>query len=94
MLFRMVFYASYAKKLMQGRRPVLYFGRFGIFAAAGILSAMLCRFLFPFSGSTFISWIQYGSLYCAIFIGISAVISLLFFRRELRYIARYLIPAK
>ena len=62
--------------------------------AAGSFSVLLCRFLFPFSGSTFYSWMQYGCLYCALFIGTGAVISLLFFRKELRYIVRYLIPAK
>lgn len=90
MLFHFVFYVSYTKKLIPGRKPLRCYGKFALFLAAACLGVLLCLYLFPFAGDTVSSWCLHAVVYCAILGIVFAILSLLFFRRELHYFARYL----
>jgi len=85
MLYHLVFYVSYTKKLIPGRKPIRYYGRLGLFLSATFLGVPLCLYLFPFSGNTVSAWLLHAVVYCAILGAIYAVLSLLVFRKELRY---------
>ena len=90
MLFHLVFYVSYTKKLIPGRKPARYYGRLGLFLAATALGAPLCRYLFPMTECSVSAWLLRAAAYCAILGAVYVLLSLFAFRRELRYFARYL----
>ena len=90
MLFHLLFYVAFTKKLIPGRRPARYYGKLALFLAASALGALLCARLFPLADASFSAWILHAAAYCVLLGAVYALLSLCFFRRELRYFARYL----
>ena len=90
MLFHMLFYVSFSRKLIPGRRPLRYYGRLLSFLAASGLGALLCARLFPLADAAVSAWLLHAAVYCAVLGAVFALLSLLGFRKELRCLARYL----
>ena len=90
MLFHMLFYVSFTKKLIPGRKPIRYYGRLLSFLAVSALGALACVRLFPLTDAGVLTWLAHAAVYCVILGAVFAVLSLCFFRKEVRCFARYL----
>lgn len=90
MLYRMIFHVFFTKKMIPDRRQSIFYRKLLIIIVATTLGALLCRFVFPFDSLTIYSWIVHGFVYGIVFVGVYAVASGLFFRREINYFVKYI----
>jgi len=61
-----------------------------ILLVASTFGVLLCQFVFPFSSLTVYSWIIHALVYGIVFVGMYAIVSGLFFRREINYFIKYI----
>ncbi len=90
MLYRLIFHVYYTKRLILGRRQMRYYGKLGLFLAAAGLGALLCLYIFPFAEYTIAAWLAHAAVYCLVLGATLVLVSLAAFRKELRFLARYL----
>ena len=90
MLYRMIFHVFFTRKMIPDRRQSIFYRKLLILLVASALGVFLCQFVFPFSSLTVYSWIIHGFVYGLVFVGIYAVVSGLFFRKEINYFIKYI----
>ena len=89
MLYRMMFHVYYTSKIIENRPQIVFYKKFLGYTIASVLSFMLCINLFPFDKINISSWIMHGVIYSIIVGALLLFLSLLAFKKELRYFKNY-----
>ena len=89
MLYRLVFHVYYTSKIIPNRPQIIFYRKLLIFLLASALGIGLCL-LVPAAKATIMSWALHAIIYSAILGAVLMLVSLLFFRPELRYLKNYL----
>ncbi len=90
MLYRMIFHVFFTRKMIPDRRQSIFYRKLLILLVASTFGVLLCQFVFPFSSLTVYSWIIHALVYGIVFVGMYAIVSGLFFRREINYFIKYI----
>ena len=90
MLYRMVFHVNYTEKLIPGRKPSGFYRKLLLFSATGGAGALLCLWLLPPAGESVYAWILRAAAYGIVFSGLYGLLSVAAFRKEVRFLIRYL----
>lgn len=89
MLYRLIFHVYYTSKIVPRWRQSFFYRKLMIFLIVTMIGVLLCL-LFPTPDNTIINWIWHALVYLAIIGGLLIVMSLIFFRNELKYLKDYL----
>lgn len=90
MAYRTIFQIVYLRKNLINRPFLKFFRRFVLFAIPTAILLVFCAIIIPIGDVTIARWVTYGALYCAIFIAVYSCISLIFFRKELIELKKYI----
>ncbi|MBQ0071249.1 MAG: polysaccharide biosynthesis C-terminal domain-containing protein, partial [Spirochaetales bacterium] len=90
MTYRMVFHVYYTTKLIPGRVQWIFYRKLLLFTVVFALAMTLCALLLPFSSVTIFSWLWHAVLYGCI-LGVALLgLSVVSFRKEMKFFVRYL----
>lgn len=89
MTYRMVFQINYTSKLIKDRKQTAFYKKIFIFVITTILGLVVCNFI-PKTQYNIMSWLIHGIIYLIIFLSLYFIISLMFFKNELKYFKKYL----
>ncbi len=89
MLYRLIFHVYYTSKIIPNRRQWVFYRKMIIFVISAAMGIALCL-LFPKPNGTILDWIWHAFGYSAILGLIIIIISLLFFRGEIKFLKDYL----
>ena len=89
MLYRMVFHVYYTSRIVPGWHQWQFYKKLLIFTVAVVVGIGACL-LIPYTDNTIINWIWHALIYSVIIGVLLAVVSVLFFRGELRFFKDYL----
>lgn len=89
MLYRLIFHVYYTTKIIPNRPQIIFYRKLLIFLLASALGIILCL-LVPATEATIMGWALHAIIYSAILGTVLILVSLLFFRPELRYLKNYL----
>lgn len=90
MTFRMLFHIYYTGKIVKDRSQMRFYRKLILFVLMAILSYYLCRTIYPMQTVTIASWILHGVVYSLVVSALLGVLSLVGFRKELRFFMDYL----
>lgn len=90
MAYRMIFHVYYTSTLVPGRVQGIFYRKLLIFTASVGAGVFACRTWFPFRNVTVTSWILHAIVYCGIIGSVILVVSVAFFKNELRFFTRYI----
>lgn len=90
MLYRNIFQIYFTKKLIPNRKQSIFYKKFFIIIIISVIGILISNIVFPFTNFTIKLWIFHGIVYCFIFGLLYCLISLIFFRKELKYFKDYL----
>lgn len=90
MTYRMIFHVYYTSKIVPGRVQSIFYKKFSLFSFTAILGIVLCCKLAPITNITLINWIVHAVIYSVILGGMFIIISVGFFKEELKFFAKYL----
>ncbi len=89
MIFRLCFHVRFTKKLIPDRKQWIFYRKLLLFTGATVVGLVICCFI-PFREYSIINWCSHAVLYSVIFLVLYFGISLLCFKKELRYFKDYL----
>lgn len=89
MLYRLIFHIYYTTKIIPGRSQWIYYRKITIFLLALVLNILICS-LIPMMSETILGWILSGLVYSLIQGLILWIVSVVFFRKELKFLKTYL----
>ena len=90
MLYRLIFHVYYTSKMVPGRNQWIFYRKLLIFIIATILGILVCS-LIPITSATILSWIICAIIYFIVLGTMFSVVSIMFFREELKILKAYLI---
>ena len=90
MAYRMVFHVYYTSKIVPDRVQSIFYKKLLVFIISVCVGSFICYEWIPIRNVTVMSWIFHAVIYCAIIGSIILAVSILFFKNELRYFARYI----
>ena len=90
MFYRLMFHVRYTTVLIPGWKQSTYYRKMLLFFAGTVLGVFLCKIFVGTPEYSIISWIIHGSIYIGVMLTIYLVISILFFKKEMKYIITYL----
>ncbi len=90
MSYRTFFQIWYLRDHLINRPFRRFFCRFLAFLLPTIIGVLFCVFVFPIKVFTIPSWLIHAVFYCAVFISIYAIVSYVFFRKDLHTLKNYL----
>ena len=90
MLYRMIFHIFFTAKMIEGRRPFIFYRKLLIFTAGTLIAVAACHFLLPFREFSYAIWFFKAVCYSLIVAVVYLMISILFFRQELGFFIRYI----
>ena len=90
MTYRMVFHVYYTSKIIPGRKQIIFYKKFFLFSVTAILGYFVCHRFVPLAEVTVGNWILYAVIYSLILGVLYGGISLIFFKKELKFFLRYL----
>lgn len=93
MIYRMIFHIKYTTKLVENRNQWIFYRKLIIFAIGTLIGLGICYFI-PQVKYTISSWIIHAIIYSIIFAIIYSVISVLFFKKELKFFKGYIFRKK
>ena len=94
MVYRTVFQIYYLKNHIVNRPFSKFLKRFAIFAIPATIITILCAKFLPFTEYTVFDWLLHAVTYTLIFVLFYAMISVVFFRSELKSLLAYLSKRK
>ena len=89
MTFRTIFHVYFTSKLIP-RPQIIFYKKFFLFSVSAVLGFLICYKLIPITNLSVLEWIIHAVIYSAIIGGIYFLISIVFFRSELKFFAKYL----
>ena len=90
MTYRMMFHVYYTSKIVPGRVQSIFYKKFCLFAISVAIGFMICGLVIPLRVVTVMNWVIHAILYCAVVGGCILLTSVLFFKKELTFFAKYL----
>lgn len=94
MAYRSIWQNYYLRNHLINRPFSKFFKRFLLFFIPTTIIIVACWFLLPFTEYSVLYWLLHASCYALIFILVFGVISLLFFRKDLKTLLNYLSKGK
>lgn len=89
MTYRMIFHVYYTTKLVKGRKQIIFYRKMLYFMVATFGAVLLCNHI-PIDSTSIGGWIVAAIVYSVILILIYSIMSIIVFRKELRYIFDYI----
>ena len=93
MLYRMAFHIYFTSKLIDNRKQNIFYRKLIIFSIGCLIGIIICRMI-PSFELTIVNWLVNAIKYSIIFGVIYLLISIIFFRREIDYLKKYLKKGK
>lgn len=90
MTYRMAFHVYYTSKIVLGRVQSVFYRKMLLFSIGSTVGFIFCYRMFPIANVTVGSWIIHAVLYCVVIGVILIVISLAFFKEEMKFFAKYI----
>lgn len=90
MLYRMVFHINFTKKHIINRNQSIFYKKLIIFTFTSTVLITICKKILPIVEIDFISWLIHAVCYMFIFSLGYYIISILFFKKELNYLKKYI----
>lgn len=90
MVYRMIFHVYYTSRIFPERKQRIFYKKLLLFSLASAIGLVICNMCFPLNTITVASWISHAFCYCIIIGGIMLAMSIIFFKKELRFFAGYL----
>lgn len=90
MIYRLIYQVYFTKKLLKFRKECIFYKKLLIFVLATVLGIVISCVIIPTTKLTIISWLINAILYSVIFGVIFFVVSILFFKDEMKYLRNYL----
>ena len=90
MTYRMAFHVYYTSKIVPGRVQSIFYRKLFLFSAGSVAGFILCYKLFPFRTVTVVNWIANAIIYCIVIESILFAVSVLFFKNEMKFFAKYI----
>ena len=91
MTYRTAFHIYFTTKIIPGRKQWIFYRKLLLFLAATGIGVSVCYFVLPLNEYALLPWLLYAAAYAGILGALYLVLSVLFFRKELQYIFKYLI---
>lgn len=91
MTYRLIFHIYYTSKIIESRKPIIYYKKIIIFSIATLIGILICTNYISNVQYTVLSWIVHAVIYSIIFVVIYLVTSLIFFKNELKILKKYLL---
>ena len=89
MLYRLIFHVYFTSKIVPGRNQWIFYRKLLLFIVFTLIGIAICL-LIPSPNNTIINWIWHAIVYSAIIGTMLVLVSLLFFRSEIKYLKNYL----
>ena len=89
MLYRNIFQIYFTTKIIPNRKQYFFYKKLFIILIISIIGIIISIKLFPFNNISIKSWIIHGIEYSSIFALLYCIVSLIFFRKELKYLKDY-----
>lgn len=90
MTYRTLFQIIYLRKNLINRPFSKFLKCFLLFAITTAILTIICAVFMPLRNPTILSWISYAALYSILFASAYAVISFIFFRKQLKELKTYI----
>ena len=90
MIYRMIFHVYYTKKLVESRKQSIFYKKLLVYSLATVAGVAICVFLLPLTNITILNWLIYGVLYVTIMSVIYFLVSILFYKNEVKFFLKYL----
>ena len=90
MIYRMAFQVYFTSTIVKNRSQSIFYKKLVLFAGVSVFGAFLCYKTLPVSSCTVWQWLIRAVEYGIIFGVLYLMVSLLFFKKELRFFKRYL----
>lgn len=90
MVYRLAYQVFFTKKLLQSRDELIFYKKLLIFILATVLGMIISCTIIPVTKLTILSWIVNAILYSIVFGVIYFIVSLLFFKGEMKCLRNYL----
>lgn len=90
MLYRMFFHVFFTTKLIDGREQLIFYKKLIIFSLGTIIGIVIALLLIPKTQYNILSWVINAFIYSLVFGIIYCIISILFFKKEIVYLRKYL----
>ena len=91
MIYRTAFHIYFTTKIIPGRKQWIFYRKLLLFLAAAGIGVSVCYFVLPLNEYALLPWLLHAAAYAGILGALYLVLSVLFFRKELQYIFKYLI---
>ena len=88
MTYRTLFHVFYLRNHIINRSIKYFIGKFLSFGIASIIGILICNYLIPFNDYTIIKFIIYGVLYSFIIGILYLIISIIFYKNNLKYLIK------
>lgn len=89
MIYKTVFHIYFTKKII-GRKQLIFYKKIVVFVITTAIGVLLSIAFVPAVNVDILSWVVHGLIYSGIFIVLFAIMSFLFFRKELKNFYNYL----
>lgn len=86
MTYRMVFHVYYTSKIVPGRVQSIFYKKLFVFTVGAGIGFAICGELIPIRNVTVLNWILHAIIYCVIIGCIILVVSIKYFKKELRFL--------
>lgn len=90
MIYRMAFHVYFTSKFVPNRPQRIFYKKFLAFSITATIGAFACTMLFPIHEYTVLQWVLHALEYAAILGTLFFSLSIVLFKKELRYFVRYL----
>lgn len=90
MTYRMMFHVYYTSKIVPGRSQSIFYKKILLFTVSVGIGFIICSELVPIQNVTALNWILHAIIYCVIIGCIILVVSIKFFKKELRFFVQYI----
>ena len=90
MTYRMIFHVYYTSRIVPERVQSIFYRKLFLFSAGSVIGFVICHRMLPFTNITVESWVVHAVLYCIVIGIILFGISLLFFKQEMKFFAKYI----
>lgn len=90
MTYRMVFHVYYTSKIVPGRVQSIFYKKLFVFTVGAGIGFAICGELIPIRNVTVLNWILHAIIYCVIIGCIILVVSIKYFKKELRFFVQYI----
>ena len=90
MTYRMIFHVYYTSRIVPERVQSIFYRKLFLFSVGSVIGFVICHRMLPFTNITVESWVVHAVLYCIVIGIILFGISLLFFKQEMKFFAKYI----